>query len=109
MTEPIRALSVISGGLDSILAIRVLLEQGIDVEALSFVSAFSNPITEDACGRQAAKAAQMLSTAPGALHLRTLSTISDVSTDQSNTILFALPLEVLRAFEKVSGNNKPTA
>jgi len=56
-----------------------------------------------------AKAAQMLSTAPGALHLRTLSTISDVSTDQSNTILFALPLEVLRAFEKVSGNNKPTA
>lgn len=56
-----------------------------------------------------AKAAQMLSTAPGALHLRTLSTISDVSTDQSNTILFAVPLEVLRAFEKVSGNNKPTA
>ncbi len=56
-----------------------------------------------------AKAAAILGTAPGALHLRTLSTISDVSTDQSNTILFALPLEVLRAFEKVSGNNKPTA
>lgn len=56
-----------------------------------------------------AKAAGILGTAPGALHLRTLSTISDVSTDQSNTILFALPLEVLRAFEKVSGNNKPTA
>lgn len=55
------------------------------------------------------KAAAILSTAPGALHLRTLSTISDVSTDQSNTILFALPLEVLRAFEKVSGNNNPTA
>jgi len=56
-----------------------------------------------------AKAATVLSSAPGALHLRTLSTISDVSTDQSNTILFAVPLEVLRAFEKVSGNNKPTA
>lgn len=55
------------------------------------------------------KAATVLSSAPGALHLRTLSTISDVSTDQSNTILFAVPLEVLRAFEKVSGNNKPTA
>ena len=55
-----------------------------------------------------AKAATVLSSAPGALHLRTLSTISDVSTDQSNTILFAVPLEVLRAFEKVSGNNKPT-
>lgn len=56
-----------------------------------------------------AKAATILGGAPGALHLRTLSTISDVSTDQSNTILFAVPLEVLRAFEKVSGNIKPTA
>lgn len=46
------------------------------------------------------KAATMLAQAPGALHLRTLSTISDVSQDQSNTILFAVPLEVLRAFEK---------
>lgn len=48
------------------------------------------------------KAAQMLSEAPGALHLRTLSTISDVSTDQSNTIVFAMPLEVLRAFEAMT-------
>lgn len=55
------------------------------------------------------KAANILATAPGALHLRTLSTISDVSSDQSNTILFALPLEVLRAFERIGGNNKPTA
>lgn len=55
------------------------------------------------------KAANILATAPGALHLRTLSTISDVSSDQSNTLLFALPLEVLRAFERIGGNNKPTA
>jgi regulator of protease activity HflC (stomatin/prohibitin superfamily) len=53
------------------------------------------------------KAANILATAPGALHLRTLSTISDVSTDQSNTILFALPLEVLRAFEKIGDSIKP--
>lgn len=46
-----------------------------------------------------AEAAQTLSSAPGALHLRTLSTINDVSSDQSNTIIFALPIEVLRAFE----------
>ena len=46
-----------------------------------------------------AEAAQTLSNAPGALHLRTLSTINDVSSDQSNTIIFALPIEVLRAFE----------
>lgn len=46
-----------------------------------------------------AVAAETLSSAPGALHLRTLSTINDVSSDQSNTIVFALPIEVLRAFE----------
>lgn len=49
-----------------------------------------------------AKAAQELSQAPGALHLRTLSTINDVSSDQSNTIIFAIPIEVLNAF---GGNN----
>jgi len=45
-----------------------------------------------------AKAAQMLS-AQGGLHLRTLQTLNDLSSDQSNTIIFAVPLEVLRAFE----------
>lgn len=48
------------------------------------------------------KAAAILSSAPGALHLRTLSTISDVSQDDSNTLVFALPLEVLRALERVA-------
>ncbi len=43
-------------------------------------------------------AAQQLATSPGALHLRTLSTINDVSSDQSNTIIFAIPIEVLNAF-----------
>lgn len=46
-----------------------------------------------------ASAASLLSQAPGALHLRTLSTINDISSDQSNTVIFAVPLEVLRAFD----------
>ncbi len=46
-----------------------------------------------------AEAAKTMSSAPGALHLRTLATINDISSDQSNTIVFALPLEVLRAME----------
>ena len=46
-----------------------------------------------------AEAAKTLSGSAGALHLRTLSTINDVSSDQSNTIIFALPIEVLRSFE----------
>ena len=52
-----------------------------------------------------AEAATTLSNAPGALHLRTLSTLNDLSSDQSNTIIFAIPIEVLRAFEgKVNAN-----
>lgn len=49
-----------------------------------------------------AKAANMLSAAPGALHLRTLNSINDISSDQSNTVVFAVPLEVLRALEGFS-------
>jgi len=51
-----------------------------------------------------AKAATTLSEARGALHLRTLQSINDISSDQSNTIVFAVPLEVLRAFEKFGKN-----
>lgn len=46
-----------------------------------------------------AKAAELMSNTPGAMHLRTLSTINDVSSDQSNTIIFALPVEILKSFE----------
>jgi regulator of protease activity HflC (stomatin/prohibitin superfamily) len=47
------------------------------------------------------KAANTLSQAPGALHLRTLQTLNDLSSDQSNTVIFAIPLEILRAFESL--------
>lgn len=46
-----------------------------------------------------AKAADLMASTPGAMHLRTLSTLSDISSDQSNTIIFALPVEVLKSFE----------
>ena len=46
-----------------------------------------------------AKAAQLMATTPGALHLRTLSTLNDLSSDQSNTIIFAIPIEVLEAYK----------
>jgi len=47
-----------------------------------------------------AEAAQILSASPGALHLRSLNALNDISSDQSNTIVFAIPLEILRAFER---------
>lgn len=46
-----------------------------------------------------AKAARTLAESPGALHLRTLQTLNDLSSDQSNTVIFATPIEVLRAVE----------
>lgn len=53
-----------------------------------------------------AKAATTLGKAPGALHLRTLQTLNDLSSDKSNTIVFGLPLEILRAYEKSAGGKK---
>lgn len=44
-------------------------------------------------------AAQTMATTPGAMHLRTLSTINDISSDQSNTIIFCVPIEVLEAIK----------
>ena len=62
-----------------------------------------------------AEAAATMSATPGALHLRTLATLNDLSSDQSNTIIFAVPIEVLNAFgqqnvtkvvEKITANKK---
>ncbi|TFG35779.1 MAG: slipin family protein [Parcubacteria group bacterium] len=53
-----------------------------------------------------AKAAEILAGSKGALHLRTLQSINDISSDQSNTIIFAVPLEVLRAFERFGKDQK---
>lgn len=52
-----------------------------------------------------AKAANTMGSTPGALHLRTLATLNDLSSDQSNTIIFAIPIEVLKALEGM-GNKK---
>jgi regulator of protease activity HflC (stomatin/prohibitin superfamily) len=46
-----------------------------------------------------AEAAALMANSPGALHLRTLNSINDVSSDQSNTIVYVAPIEVLRAVE----------
>ena len=51
-----------------------------------------------------AQAATTMASTPGALHLRTLSTINDISSDQSNTIIFCLPIEVLEAIKGKSIN-----
>lgn len=54
---------------------------------------------EVAASENLAKAAEILATRPGALHLRTLQSINDISSDQSNTVVFAVPMEILRAID----------
>ena len=49
-----------------------------------------------------AEAAKTLNTMPGAMHLRTLQAINDLSSDQSNTTIWMLPIEVLDAARGVS-------
>ena len=53
-----------------------------------------------------AEAAKTMATTPGALHLRTLSTINDVSSDQSNTLIFCVPIEMLDSFKAGNGLKK---
>ena len=50
-------------------------------------------------------AANKLAENPVAVHLRTLETINDLSSDQSNTIIFALPLDVLKSFDTFNKKN----
>ena len=54
---------------------------------------------ELASAQNMASAAEIMSKVPGALHLRTLQAINDISSDASNTIVFAVPLEIVRAFD----------
>ncbi len=54
---------------------------------------------ELAASQNMAKAAEILATSPGALHLRTLQSINDMSSDQSNTVVYMVPMEILKALE----------
>jgi len=56
---------------------------------------------EVAASENLAKAGEILTKQTGALHLRTLNSLNDISSDQSNTIVYAIPLEILRAFENI--------
>ncbi len=53
-----------------------------------------------------AAAAKTLNTTPGAMHLRTLQAVNDLSSDQSNTTIWMLPIEVLEAVKGISESLK---
>ena len=50
-------------------------------------------------------AADNMAQNPVAVHLRTLETINDLSSDQSNTVIFALPIDILKTFDTYNKKN----
>jgi regulator of protease activity HflC (stomatin/prohibitin superfamily) len=54
---------------------------------------------ELAAAENMSKAARILAETPGALHLRTLQSINDMSSDQSNTVVYMVPVEALKALD----------
>ena len=61
---------------------------------------------EMAAAQNVAEAAKTLATTPGALHLRTLQSINDLSSDQSNTTVWMVPVEALKALEGLGSLKK---
>lgn len=55
-----KAIALLSGGLDSTLAIRVVLDQGIEVEAANFFTPFCQCSRKNGCGYEAKKVADRL-------------------------------------------------
>ena len=51
-------------------------------------------------------AADVIATNPQALQLRYLQTLSDISTENTTTIVFPLPLDMLKVFDKKMSGNK---
>lgn len=49
------------------------------------------------------KASKNLVATPGALHLRTLASLDDIASDQSNTVTFFVPVELGRTFQEELG------
>ncbi|MFA5754660.1 MAG: slipin family protein [Patescibacteria group bacterium] len=61
---------------------------------------------ELAAAENISRAATILAASDGALHLRTLQSINDLSSDQSNTVVFVTPVEILKAFTSFKNKDK---
>ena len=57
---------------------------------------------ELASAKNLQEAAETLAKTPGALHLRTLQSINDISSDQSNTTVWMIPVEIMEAIKGFS-------
>jgi len=53
-----------------------------------------------------AAAARVIATEPSALQLRYLQTLSEIAVERNSTVIFPLPMEVLRLFERLGGQRQ---
>src|SRR6266511_3925283 len=53
-------------------------------------------------------AAEILEAHPAAMQLRVLSTMAEVSAERNSTLIFPLPIELLRLVDTLRGNGQPT-
>ena len=61
---------------------------------------------EKIASKNLAEAAETLAGSSGSLHLRTLHSLNDLSSDQSNTVIFAIPVEILKAFQSIANKGE---
>jgi regulator of protease activity HflC (stomatin/prohibitin superfamily) len=52
------------------------------------------------------KAADIISTNPQALQLRFLGTLTEIATEKNSTIIFPLPIEMMKAFQYAKSKTK---
>lgn len=52
--------------------------------------------------RRLSEAAEMMASAPGAMQLRLLSTLSDITAEKNSTVVFPVPVELLRFAEAMT-------
>ena len=60
-------------------------------------------IGEQEAAENLAQAAQVLERHPAAMHLRTLSSMLELGAEQNSTVVFPLPMELLRLFDAAAG------
>ena len=61
------------------------------------------PSGENEASKQLAEAADTISRNPTALQLRYLQTLTEIAAEHNSTILFPIPIELLRAMETIGG------
>jgi hypothetical protein len=53
------------------------------------------------------QAAVVLERHPAAMQLRVLSTMAEVSSERNSTLIFPLPIELMRLVDTLTGNGQP--